>query len=727
MLENTTGKSWQTAFVSGVVACVITAVIVLGQALATAIVSIVSLIITVTNALLNLEPDKGGEPRTFSSFLKNMLYVGPLLKGATLVVWCGVLGLAAYGTLTHIQASRLVNIKGMVLTAQGTLAENARVTLVLEAGRELTEIAKDGKFRFEKVDTSQEPTGRVLLKARWQDTSGERAVDLGKGRPGEVTVTLSPGQPPFREVYLTLNEMALDQFLWEGELPVEWERNLAGKPYIIPNSQFNTLKSLLQKFSVPFADKFIMAENQSGEAISEKITARRKNTSLFIGIEVPFLHTGLESFQFFKSLLTPLEPWSISNITPVATLEKGTRQRLFRDQKMDPESSFFFNLEKSATREDLQKIGRLSWSPAGKKVLDYMLAVTENGMPPYFCELNLFSLTECGSGASWSLQVAPPKMELRVAVIENISSKPMMLQNFRVRENLSQPLRSRAADQKALEAQEIQNRDWFTPKILKPGEKIVVPLEISFFQKEEGEDEKKGREEALGPHIPRLDKLEQVAIPFPVEKWGRVKDPSGMVYTDIIPTGKAEFLLVPAQTLRHSLNRPLPPRSEREYIYGPSTKIESLEMARSPMPSGNSIPKTLSCLTTMAWAVVRLSTPMNLKPGLGGKKARSYMAGTANLKKGRRKGSWPNLTAGYPQRGGTGTILYRFFADQDSFPGGAGTDLLPNNPKLQQPDGDYLTLRRGEQLEVSFQGAAAQPGDKVYLVAQGYYLVEQKQ
>ena len=43
MIENTSGKSWQTAFVTGVVACVITAVIVLGQALATAIVSIVSL------------------------------------------------------------------------------------------------------------------------------------------------------------------------------------------------------------------------------------------------------------------------------------------------------------------------------------------------------------------------------------------------------------------------------------------------------------------------------------------------------------------------------------------------------------------------------------------------------------------------------------------------------------------------------------------------------------
>ena len=676
---------------------------------------------------MNLEPDKGGEPRTFSSFLKNMLYVGPLLKGATLVVWCGVLGLAAYGTLTHIQASRLVTIKGMVLTAQGTLAENARVTLVLEAGRELTEIAKDGKFRFEKVDTSQEPTGRVLLKARWQDTSGERAVDLGKGRPEEVTVTLSPGQPPFREVYLTLNAMALDQFLWEGELPVEWERNLAGKPYIIPNSQFNTLKSLLQKFSVPFADKFIMAENQSGEAISEKITARRKNTSLFIGIEVPFLHTGLESFQFFKSLLTPLEPWSISNITPVATLEKGTRQRLFRDQKMDPESSFFFNLEKSATREDLQKIGRLSWSPAGKKVLDYMLAVTENGMPPYFCELNLFSLTECGSGASWSLQVAPPKMELRVAVIENISSKPMMLQNFRVRENLSQPLRSRAADQKVLEAQEIQNRDWFTPKILKPGEKIVVPLEISFFQKEEGEDEKKGREEALGPHIPRLDKLEQVAIPFPVEKWGRVKDPSGMVYTDIVPTGKAEFLLVPAQTLRHSLNRPLPPRSEREYIYGPSTKIESLEIGEVTYAFRQFDPKNVVLLDNYGMG----SCPFvyTYEPETGAWRKEGQILYGRNSKS--KEGAAERLLAKFD-----GRVLLKEEEPELSFidflqikiisPEGRERTFLPNNPKLRESDGDYLTLRRGEQLEVNFQGAAAQPGDKVYLVAQGYYLVERQ-
>jgi hypothetical protein len=37
-----------------------------------------------------------------------------------------------------------------------------------------------------------------------------------------------------------------------------------------------------------------MDENQTGGALSEKITARRKNTSLFIGIEVPFLYTDIE-------------------------------------------------------------------------------------------------------------------------------------------------------------------------------------------------------------------------------------------------------------------------------------------------------------------------------------------------------------------------------------------------------------------------------------------------
>jgi hypothetical protein len=52
--------------------------------------------------------------------------------------------------------------------------------------------------------------------------------------------------------------------------------------------------------------------------------------------------------------------------------------------------------------------------------------------------------------------------------------------------------------------------------------------------------------------------------------------------------------------------------------------------------------------------------------------------------------------------------------------------LLPKNPKLRQRDGDYVILRRGEQLEVAFPGSAPQPGEKAVLVALGYYLVEQK-
>ena len=408
MDENTSAKFWQTAFVTGVVACVITAVLVLGQALATAIVSIVSLIITVINSLLNLAPDNTGEPKTFSSFLKNMLYVGPLLKVATFLVWCGVLGLAGHGFASYIQASRLVTIKGMVLTAKGALAENARVTLVLDGDRERTEIAKEGKFAFEKVDTSKEPAGRVLLKVRWQDASGESTVDLGKGQPGEVTVKLSPGQPPFRVSYRILNTMALDQLLREGEIPKEWEESLAGKPYIIPNGQLLALQSLLKRFSVPFTDQIINVGDYENKSISERLTAKRKNTSIFIGVDFTFF-TQLESFQAWQSVLLPLETWRIMTIQPVAALEKRIRQELFQHTKINPEASFFLTLRKFSTREDLRKIAGLPLDPRQKKFLDYIIAITESGMPADFCELNLLSLRGCPESSGWHLMVKPPR------------------------------------------------------------------------------------------------------------------------------------------------------------------------------------------------------------------------------------------------------------------------------------------------------------------------------
>lgn len=53
--------------------------------------------------------------------------------------------------------------------------------------------------------------------------------------------------------------------------------------------------------------------------------------------------------------------------------------------------------------------------------------------------------------------------------------------------------------------------------------------------------------------------------------------------------------------------------------------------------------------------------------------------------------------------------------------------LLPKNHKLRYQDGDYLKLTPGEELEVSFNGPAAKPGDKIFIVVKGYYLPLKKE
>jgi hypothetical protein len=658
------------------------------------------------------------------------------------VVWCGVLGLAAYGTLTHIQASRLVTIKGLVLTAQGTLAENARVTMVLEAGREFTEIAKDGKFSFEKVDISKEPAGKALLKARWQDTSGEKAVDLGKGRPEEVTVTLLPGPPPFREYYLTLNAMAWDQFLRTSQLPKEWEPLLAGTPRIIPNDQLEMVKSLVEKFSMPyptpFPGDFISVKNSVAtkkvKSISKKVTDKRKNTPQFIGVGGGGLFWWeLKSFKDFQSLLQPLEHWSITAVKPVADLKEARWQELFRGQKISQKSVFFLDLKKFATREDLEKI---AWLEKNRSMyLDFLLAVTEGGMPDHFCELeidsNIFGETCDGFPSTWDLRVRAPEMKLRLVVIENISSQPIEFQNFHVRENPALTLRRRADDQMALEVQEIQKRDWFTPKILKSGEKIVVPLEITFSQ----EEDEKGKKLERGPRLQknsRLDKLQQAAIPFPIYKeTKKYKEYDGKVYLDSDLTLTADFLVVPAQTLRQGLQRPAaPPPAEREYIYGTSTKIDSLEIGEVTYAFRQFDPKKVILIQNYGGLVGSCPFVYTFESETGlWRKEGQILYGKSSKSK---EGAEERLLTRFD-----GRVLLKEEEPELSFidflqvkivsPEGRERTFLPHNPKLRLSDGDYLTLGRGEELEVNFPGASAQPGDKVYLVARGYYLVEQQQ
>jgi hypothetical protein len=221
--------------------------------------------------------------------------------------------------------------------------------------------------------------------------------------------------------------------------------------------------------------------------------------------------------------------------------------------------------------------------------------------------------------------------------------------------------------------------------------------------------------------------LEQAAIPFPVlQKVKRTYH--GQVHIESVPTGRAALLVVPAQTLAHGLQQPVaPPQPEKEYIYGPSAKIESLEMDDVTYAFREFDPKQVVLYAGLPMG----SCPFvyTYEPETGGWRQEGQILYGKNSKY--LEGAAEKLLTRFD-----GRVLLKEEEPEISFidflqvklicPDGRERTLLPKNPKLRQRDGDYVILRRGEHLEVAFPGSAPQPGEKAVLVARGYYLVEQK-
>ena len=135
-MENSASqKYWQIAFIVGLVTCILAAFLVLGQTRVTVLVGVISLIIAVLNALLGARPSAPKDQTWLQTSLKKMFHVSPLLKATTCLVWLSTVGLAAYGWHAHLVASKIITLKGHVLTAQGGSADNATVKLYLSGGK----------------------------------------------------------------------------------------------------------------------------------------------------------------------------------------------------------------------------------------------------------------------------------------------------------------------------------------------------------------------------------------------------------------------------------------------------------------------------------------------------------------------------------------------------------------------------------------------------------------
>lgn len=683
--ENSTPRKriWQYAFVIGMAACIVAAIVVFGMSSFTTILTVFGIVVGLFNAFLG-SSGSANEGNWFLSRIKHTLDVSNFLRVATVVVWLAAIGVVTYGVRNYYHEAQKVTLSGRVLTAGGDPAGNARVVLNLQNKKEVV-TAADGTFTFANLDLSQEPSKKVQVEVVWKDLTTSESVDLATDR--QRTINLPPGAPPFRVSYITLEGAAIDLLL-RGQIDKRWEERLGGQPFIIPNNVTNTLNYLTENFSTRVeeyeAGGEFSVESASGPRSGEgaRIAAKLIGKPAFLGTAGDSLH-GSVSQNIVSSLTASNEGWNVE-IGEVGDWDPVESLMFWRFAKRE-------DLERDNFREGFDKY------------------ITKLSMPADFCLVTL-QVGGCGEGyKETELRLVPRMLKLRVAVLENILSEPIRIGKFLVRETKVETLRAREEQDATLKSLNPEEQLLFPPETLGPGEKLLVPLEmVMTYDKENNSSVQAFANPSSNNERAKVtSKLATLAaVPIPLGEEGQTFD----MKTDLL----LAMLKKPKQS----------PMLDKEYIFGPSAAIESVTV------NNVSYPFRQHDVTKLA--IRRGGAEIGSCPYVFTYSAQSQSWENEGHILYGRNSSFKESTDEMQLRRFDGRVIIKEKDPEQSFIDfvhikvtlidGREKLLYPLNSKLRFHDGNYLTMRQGDQIELQFDGPPNLFVSSHSIVSRGYYV-----
>jgi hypothetical protein len=555
-----TSWGWKSTFLIGTIACVGTAYYLFGLSTLTVVIAGIQFSIAFLDFVFGSARGTGKHDEHWAQGqAKRLLNTAPLLKLATVTIWL-VLGVLAFRLVTFTLNERhLVTVAGRVEEADGSLASNASVTLSIGTVTQKT-LATDGRFSFRKIDLQGQHPNAAVIEALWNGKRASKTIDLTSGELGNQIVRLPLGHAPFRIRYFLLGGHAIDFFL-KGKMDAEWEKELSGQPYIVPNVTMKMLSEDMTKFSEPFKAQLLFAPVRPGSAYSQKaynseerLADKFSGFPIFVGTDASPAAASMgrgASREDIESLFDSTRNWHV-RASPYSAQPTGTDDLIFW---------------RFATPADLQSFANDRY--AGHLV-SWLQYATRSNFPKDFCIVSM-NAPGCDPDRNQNLAVGIRTVHLRIAVIENLSSKAIRLGDFGVRENLSNLLRSREDDQAQLGHSELQSYRWFSPEDLRPSETIAVPLEITFKYDEdknwdlvhlEKDSDSKSR-----------DDVRSLLLQYDTVRFHYYSN------------GSEQQVGAPADSLIRLMDRPEEDFGLRkEYIYGPSTRLEALEVDDAVYP-----------------------------------------------------------------------------------------------------------------------------------------------
>lgn len=690
-------RLWQWAFIVGLVACVLTSLFVFGPSLFLGVAGALTLLIALINALVSQPTVSGPKTNWLLSKLKNILNVGKFLKIATVIIYLATSGILAWACIEYKKRAyeaQLVTIEGIVMTAGGDPADKAVVTLLLSQGSQQA-VTTNGRFTFVKIDLSNEPSKILKIQARLGTREAEQALDLSAGPPQGLVLHLSAGDPPFRVTYFLLEHQATD-FLLRGKIENRWEEKLAGQPFIVPNSIYKTLTKYVESFSRPLVAggfRFYKVENDQKSESEEAPADQYGINRLFDGsAQGGIIHVeSLDAVsKFVQTLNDPNLRWKV--------YVDSSKHRPLPDQLV---------FRKYVDQNDLNLL-------PDKPISKFYQHITKEYLPPDFGYIEMASSGICEEEEPQYIyaKFVGRMLALRVAVIENITNAPIKFGRFTIRENNMERPRTRSDNKDLLNEQQPKDEVLFPMEYLRPGEKIVIPIEMPLIFEKDG---------FFDPNI---------QVPPNRQSWARAIGRKSL-FTFLLhesSTGNTGSVDVDAASIEHFLNKTAELIAlENEYVCGPSVGIDSIEVDNVKYPFRQFDPTKIIIYDEM----------------IGG--SCPYVYTYSN-----KSNSWVNEGVILYGRIGAhkistdekqldrfdGRILLKEKDPEDSFidmvyvraisVDGSEEILYPRDRFLSSADDKYLKLRQGEQFLVDFESYKGRAAYKYILVVRGYYIPYRK-
>jgi hypothetical protein len=542
--------------------------------------------------------------------------------------------------------------------------------------------------------------------------------------------------PLFKRTFFTLKGHAVDTFANEQKLPPELSPAFT-QASVLGTKPFAALSDLMKKFGrvVAYPPEVLKAEPDDGEQTAEmqrreaaiqkiaKSQLKKIATSptlppaAGLGSDMTFSASELPSAFFADGV------WSIETNRPAELLTNSKRPSRARIEI--PISGPGLRLFRFAAKNDIEMMRRASVDAKIKDsrvstLMRFYADVCRGGTPPRLLPLEVM-FDECGG--TTTVTVAAPPLQIRVVVLENITDGAIELGQFHFR--LLDPgggvltVRSRAEDETLLASLNAESQAWFKPRVLKPGEKIIVPLEMLFKPKrvtrfsdsDEEPASTRARRRASANKLLEDRELQTVAIMY--EGKGGNSENAQM---------KVPLVVMPKQKFVDALLRePIRPSEKEEFIYGPSIALNSVDVNGSP-------------------SEIEPFDPINIAYYSG------YEGGSCPFVYTRRTGDSNWLKQGTiltgctsKTREGTRTLQVKAFdgtlriaeeEDETSYidelfvqgtlANGEKATLRPADDRITLKDSRYLVLKKGDSVEVKFSLPNAMQGP-VEVVSSGFF------